>query len=65
VVEAARQSALYMSGGSLAAPAMAYAMVRAWNFRSLGTWKKALLVGAAFDVVVLVGYTVSFLALHP
>jgi len=65
VVEAARQSALYMSGGSLAVPAMAYAMVRAWNFRSLETWRKALLVGAAFDVVVLLGFTLSFLALHP
>lgn len=65
VVEAARQSALYMSGGSLAVPAMAYAMVRAWNFRSLETWRKALLVGAALDAIVLVGFALSFLALQP
>ncbi len=65
VVEASRTAALYMIAGSLVAPVEAYAMVATWRFESLERWKRALVIAALLESLVLVAYASAFFALGP
>ena len=62
-VEAARLSSLYMIGGSVAAPLMAWGMTAVWKFESLERWKRATIAGVGIEMIALVAFALSFLAL--
>ena len=63
-VENGRLSSLYMIGGSLAAPLMAWAVITVWKFESLERWKRAIIAGVGVEIVLLVAFALSFLTLR-
>jgi F0F1-type ATP synthase membrane subunit c/vacuolar-type H+-ATPase subunit K len=62
IVDASRSAAWLMIGASLVAPVQGYAMMTFWRFEKR-RWMLAILVGAAFEIPVLVGHNLAFFQL--